>query len=284
MSIPNFFRPHITFNHSITPIALHQLQLAILRLGDDATDPSAVGTSTEPNVRFHLQTFLSEVATYSRRGTIGTTGVIRFVLEFSLDSLHVADEDDDEGTEHEPSGQGSQYDQTNFARTTRQVLGYPPRESPDVGDMSPLIFRMIVRAPPPLPSAPPRDRVEVVIPVRHRAFSRRSTPSLMLLPLLFIGRSSLPAPSPLPSFPLLPPLPAAVPNPTIVPNPAAVRRSSRPRRPALPPTPSTSTPSASAGIKIVDLALEATKRLREIARRTRSITSPKYSFDSGLEP
>jgi len=212
MSIPNFFRPHITFNHSITPIALHQLQLAILRLGDDATDPSAVGTSTEPNVRFHLQTFLSEVATYSRRGTIGTTGVIRFVLEFSLDSLHVADEDDDEGTEHEPSGQGSQYDQTNFARTTRQVLGYPPRESPDVGDMSPLIFRMIVRAPPPLPSAPPRDRVEVVLPVRHRTFSRRSTPSLMFLPLLLIGRSSLPPPSPLSFFPPTSPSPRSCPQ------------------------------------------------------------------------
>ncbi len=128
MSIPDFFRPHITFSHSITPFALHQLQLAILRLGDDATDPSAVRTSTEPDVRFHLQNFLSEVATYSPRGTIGTTGVIRLVPVFSLDLLHVADEDDDEGTEHEPSGQGSQYDQTNFARSTRQVLGYPPRE------------------------------------------------------------------------------------------------------------------------------------------------------------
>ena len=264
MSIPNFFRPHITFHHSITPFALDQLQQAIKCLGDDATDPSAVRTSTEPDVRVYLLNFLRQMATYSPSGTIRTIGVILLVPEFSLDLLHVADEDDDEGIEHEPSGQGSQYDQTNFARTTRQVLGYPPRESPDVDDMSPLIFRMIVRAPPPLPSATPRDRVEVVIPVRHRAFSRRSTPSLMLLPLLFIGRSSLPPPLPLPSFPLLPPLPAAVPNPTIVPNPAAVRQSSRPRRPALPPTPSTSTPSASAGIKIVDLALEATKRVHGI--------------------
>jgi hypothetical protein len=129
MSIPDFFRPHITFNRSITPIALDQLQLAILRLGDDATDPSAVGTSTEPDVRICLVIFLRQVATYSDSGTIRRTiGDILFVPEFSLDLLHVADEDDDEGTEHEPSGQGSQYDQTNFARTTRQVLGHPPRE------------------------------------------------------------------------------------------------------------------------------------------------------------
>ena len=128
MSIPDFFRPHITFNRSITPFALDQLQLAILRLGVDATDPSAVGTSTEPDVRHHLLNFLSQVATYSPSGTIGTIGVISLVPEFSLDLLNVADEDDDEGIEHEPSGQGSQYDQTNFARTTRQVLGYPPRE------------------------------------------------------------------------------------------------------------------------------------------------------------
>jgi len=199
MSIPDFFRPHITFNDSITPFALDQLQQAIKCLGDDATDPSAVGTSTEPDVRIYLVNFLRQVATYSPRGTLTRTiGDILLGTEFSLDLLHVADEDDDEGTEHEPSGQGSQYDQTSFARTTRQVLGYPPRESPDVGDMSPLIFRMIVRAPPPLPSAPPRDRLEVVIPVRHRTFSRRSTPSLMLLPLLLIGRSSLPPPPPLP--------------------------------------------------------------------------------------
>jgi hypothetical protein len=136
--------------------------------------------------------------------------------------------------------------------------------SPDVDDMSPLFFRMIVRAPPPLPSATPRDRVEVVIPVRHRTFSRTSTPSLMLLPLLLIGRSSLPPPSPLSFFPPASLSPAAVPNPAIVPNPAAVRRSSRPRRPVLPPTPSTSTPSTSAGIKIVDLALGATKRVHGI--------------------
>ena len=128
MSIPNFFRPHITFNRSITPFALDQLQLAILRLGDDATDPSAVRNSTEPDVRIYLVNFLSQVATYSRSGTIGTIGVILLVPEFALDLLHVADEDDDEGIEHEPSGQGSQYDQTSFARTTRQVLGYPPRE------------------------------------------------------------------------------------------------------------------------------------------------------------
>jgi len=128
MSIPDFFRPHITFNRSITPFALDQLQQAIKCLGDDATDPSAVGTSTEPDVRHHLLNFLSQVATYSPSGTIGTIGVISLVPEFSLDVLRVADEDEDEGTEHEPSGQGSQYDQTNFARTTRQVLGYPPRE------------------------------------------------------------------------------------------------------------------------------------------------------------
>ena len=129
MSIPDFFRPHITFNRSITLFALDQLQLAILRLGDDATDPSAVRNSTEPDVRFHLQSFLSQVATYSRSGTIRRTiGDVLLGTEFSLDLLHVADEDDDEGTEHEPSGQGSQYDQTNFARTTRQVLGHPPRE------------------------------------------------------------------------------------------------------------------------------------------------------------
>jgi len=128
MSIPDFFRPHITFNRSITPFALDQLQQAIKCLGDDATDPSAVGTSTEPDVRHHLLNFLSQVATYSPSGTIGTIGVISLVPEFSLDLLRVADEDEDEGTEHEPSGQGSQYDQTNFARTTRQVLAYPPRE------------------------------------------------------------------------------------------------------------------------------------------------------------
>ncbi len=129
MSIPDFFRPHITFNRSITPFALDQLQLAILRLGVDATDPSAVGTSTEPDVRHHLLNFLSQVATYSPRGTLTRTiGDILLGTEFSLDLLQVADEDDDEGFEHEPSGQGSQYDQTNFARTTRQVLGYPPRE------------------------------------------------------------------------------------------------------------------------------------------------------------
>jgi hypothetical protein len=108
-SITDFFRPHITFNHSITPIALDQLQLAILCLGDDATDPSAVGTSTEPDVRICLVIFLRQVATYSDSGTIRRTiGDILLVPEFSLDLLHVADEDDDEGTEHEPSGQGSQ--------------------------------------------------------------------------------------------------------------------------------------------------------------------------------
>ncbi len=128
MSIPNFFRPHITFHHSITPFALDQLQQAIKCLGDDATDPSAVRTSTEPDVRVYLLNFLRQMATYSPSGTIRTIGVILLVPEFSLDLLHVADEDDDEGIEHEPSGQGSQYDQTNFARTTRQVLGYPPRE------------------------------------------------------------------------------------------------------------------------------------------------------------
>ena len=92
--------------------------------------------------------------------------------------------------------------------------------SPDVDDESPLIFRMIVRAPPPLPSVPPRDRVEVVIPVRHRTFSRRSTPSLMLLPLLFIGRSSLPPLSPFllsPCFPLFPQLSPIQPSSPIQP-------------------------------------------------------------------
>jgi len=44
------------------------------------------------------------VATYSPRGTINRTiGDILLVPKFSLDLLHVADEDDDEGTEHEPS-------------------------------------------------------------------------------------------------------------------------------------------------------------------------------------
>ena len=129
MSIPDFFRPRIIFNHPITPFALDQLQQAIECLGVEATDPSAVGTSTEPDVRICLQTFLRQVATYSPRGIIRRTiGDIRLVPEFSLDLLQVADEDDDEGFEHEPSGQGSQYDQTNYARTTRQVLGYPPRE------------------------------------------------------------------------------------------------------------------------------------------------------------
>ncbi len=85
MSIPDFFRPHITFNRSITPIALDQLQQAIERLGVDATDPSAVGTSTEPNVRFYLLYFLRQVATYSESGTLRRTiGVIRLVPEFLL--------------------------------------------------------------------------------------------------------------------------------------------------------------------------------------------------------
>jgi len=58
------------------------------------------------------------------------------------------------------------------------------------------------RAKAPQETEKARDRVEVVIPVRHRTFSRRSTPSLMLLPLLLIGRSSLPPPpSPLSFFP-----------------------------------------------------------------------------------
>ena len=99
MSIPDFFRPHITFSHSITPIALDQLQQAIKCLGVDATDPSAVGTSTEPDVRIYLVNFLRQVATYSESGTIRRTiGDILLVPEFALDLLHVADEDDDEGS------------------------------------------------------------------------------------------------------------------------------------------------------------------------------------------
>ena len=53
------------------------------------------------------------------------------------------------------------------------------------------------RAKAPQETEKARDRVEVVIPIRHRMFSRRSTPSLMLLPLLLMGRSSLP---PIPPF------------------------------------------------------------------------------------
>jgi len=200
MSIPDFFRPHITFNHSITPIALDQLQLAILRLGDDATDPSAVGTSTEPDVRICLVIFLRQVATYSDSGTIRRTiGDILFVPEFSLDLLHVADEDDDEGSTSRAARVRNMIKPISRARRGKCWVTLLVR-SPDVDDMSPLIFRMIVRAPPPLPSAPPRDRVEVVIPVRHRTFSWRSTPSLMFS-LCF----SLAAPPSPPPPPFLPP-------------------------------------------------------------------------------
>ena len=107
----------------------------------------------------------------------------------------------------------------------------------------------------------------------------------MLLPLLLIGRSSLPLPPPFPSFPLLPSLPAAVPNPAFVPNPATVRRSSRPRRPVLPPTLTTSTPSASAGIKIVDLALRATKHVHGIDNIVCSLVIEiKAIFHNPIDP
>ena len=141
------------------------------------------------------------------------------------------------------------------------------------------------RAKAPQETEKARDRVEVVIPVPSpyvftEVYSlAHASPSASHWPLL------PPPPSPLSFFPPASLSPAAVPNPAIVPNPAAVRRSSRPRRPVLPPTPSTSTPSASAGIKIVDLALRATKRVHGVDNIVCSLVIEiKAIFHNPIDP
>lgn len=128
------FRHHIILEALLPPeSALQDLRRALRTLQPAVPpwDPSAVGSSTEPNFRQRLKLFLDRVATYDEGDWIELSqrGEVAFVVEYHVDDLRVWNAAEGQVVdEEEGRTEISQYDRTHFAIRVRELLGYATRE------------------------------------------------------------------------------------------------------------------------------------------------------------